>query len=303
VRALDAVAGWPVGHASVAVVAVRPESDPGPGAGAATSSDLLGSVGSPERPYPWASVTKPATALAVLVAFEEGSLDLDEPAGPPGSTVRHLLCHASGLGPEPGPPMGAPGANRIYSNAGYAVLAGLLEERTGMSFAAYLRAGVLEPLGMDHTTLGPDALAAAAGLAGPLGDLVALGRELASPTLTSDETHRAAVSNQFPGLGGVLPGFGWFQPCPWGLGVEVRGEKQPHWTGTTNSPETFGHFGRSGSFLWVDPVAGLLCAGLADRQFGSWATRAWPRLADAVLHEAVPDPPPRATPGRPTDPR
>ncbi len=294
------MAGWPVGHASVAVVAVRPESDPGPGAGAATSSDLLGSVGSPERPYPWASVTKPATALAVLVAFEEGSLDLDEPAGPPGSTVRHLLCHASGLGPEPGPPMGAPGANRIYSNAGYAVLADLLEERTGMSFAAYLRAGVLEPLGMDHTTLGADApAAAAAGLAGPLGDLVTLGRELASPTLISDETHRAAVSNQFPGLGGVLPGFGWFQPCPWGLGVEVRGDKQPHWTGTTNSPETFGHFGRSGSFLWVDPVAGLLCAGLADRQFGPWATRAWPPAGRCGAARGGPRPTPGGRSGPP----
>jgi CubicO group peptidase (beta-lactamase class C family) len=306
VRALAAVADWPVGHASVAVVAVHPESDGGPGGRPDASPGLLGSVGSPERPYPWASVTKPATALAVLVAHEEGSLDVDEPAGPPGSTVRHLLCHASGLGPEPGSPMAAPGANRIYSNAGYLVLARLLEERTGMDFAAYLRAGVLEPLGMDRTTLGADALAAAAGLAGPLGDLVALGRELAAPTLISDETHRSAVSSQFPGLGGVLPGFGWFQPCPWGLGVEIRGDKQPHWTGTTNSPETFGHFGRSGSFLWVDPVAGLLCAGLADRQFGPWAARAWPRLADAVLREAAPvppmGPPPVDDPGRPADP-
>src|SRR5262245_43470950 len=45
----------------------------------------------------WASVTKPASALATLVAAEEGVVDLDEPAGPPGATVRHLLAHASGL--------------------------------------------------------------------------------------------------------------------------------------------------------------------------------------------------------------
>jgi CubicO group peptidase (beta-lactamase class C family) len=89
----------------------------------------------------------------------------------------------------------------------------------------------------------------------------------------------------FPGLAGVLPGFQRFDPCDWGLGVEIRGSKQPHWTGPANSPATFGHFGRSGSFLWVDPVAGRACVGLADRPFGPWAARAWPVLADAVVAE------------------
>ena len=101
----------------------------------------------------------------------------------------------------------------------------------------------------------------------------------------SAATWREATSVQFPGLAGVLPGFGPFDPCDWGLGVEIRGRKHPHWTGTTNSPSTFGHFGQTGSFLWVDPVAGVLCAGLADRRFGVWASRAWPALADAVLAE------------------
>ena len=101
----------------------------------------------------------------------------------------------------------------------------------------------------------------------------------------SAATWREATSVQFPGLAGVLPGFGPFDPCDWGLGVEVRGRKHPHWTGTTNSPATFGHFGQTGSFLWVDPVAGVLCAGLADRLFGVWSSRAWPALADAVLAE------------------
>ncbi len=101
-------------------------------------------------------MTKPATALAVLVAVEEGSWTLDDPAGPEGSTVRHLLAHASGLGPEPGPPLARPGVNRIYSNAGYLVLGDLVAERTGIPFADYLHQGVLEPLGMDHTVLRPD---------------------------------------------------------------------------------------------------------------------------------------------------
>jgi CubicO group peptidase (beta-lactamase class C family) len=68
--------------------------------------------------------------------------------------------------------------------------------------------------------------------------------------------------------------------------VEIRGHKQPHWTGTLNSPRTFGHFGQSGSFFWVDPDAGLACAGLADRPFGPWAIEAWPVLSDAVLAES-----------------
>ncbi|MGA2836331.1 MAG: serine hydrolase domain-containing protein [Acidimicrobiales bacterium] len=275
--ALASVADWPVDSAAVGVVRIDRD---GP--------ERLSAVGDVERRYPWASVTKPATALAVLVAVEEGTLALDEPAGPAGSTVRHLLAHASGLGPEPGPPTEPPGTRRIYSNAGYVELATVLAARAGMPFADYLAEAVLRPLGMSGTTLmNPTAGAAAAGLLGPLTDLVSLGCEWARPTLVAGTTWRDATSVQFPGLAGVLPGFGPFDPCDWGLGVEIRGAKFPHWTGADNSPATFGHFGQTGSFLWVDPVAGVLCAGLADRRFGVWASRAWPALADAVLAEAA----------------
>ena len=235
--------------------------------------------------YAWASVTKPATALAALVAVEEGTLSLDEPAGPPGATVRHLLAHASGLGPDPGPPVEAPGVRRIYSNAAYEVLAATLAARSGMSFGEYLAVGVLEPLGLSGTSLVGTPPGAAAGLAGPLVDLLALAREWARPTLVSRATWREAVTVQFPGLAGVLPGFGPSSPCDWGLGVELRGAKHPHWTGSANSSATYGHFGQTGSFFWVDPVARVLCAGLADRPFGVWASRAWPALADAVVAE------------------
>ena len=273
--ALGLVADWPVDAAAVGVIRWDPDGPSPP----ATVGDL-------GRSFPWASVTKPATALAVLVAVEEGTLAFDEPAGPPGATIRHLLAHASGLGPDPGPPVEAPGVRRIYSNAGFEELARLLETRSGMSFADYLSAGVLDPLGMTGTVLtGPPSGAAAAGLAGPLADLLALGREWARPRLVSSATWRDATAVQFPGLAGVLPGFGPFDACDWGLGVEVRGRKHPHWTGAANSPSTFGHFGQTGSFLWVDPVAGVLCAGLADRRFGVWSSRAWPALADAVLAE------------------
>jgi CubicO group peptidase (beta-lactamase class C family) len=277
---LDDVARWPVPSAAVGVVGPGPT---GEGLG------VLESTGDGDRPYPWASVTKPVTALAVLVAVEEGTLHLDEPAGPPGSTVRHLLAHASGLGPEGRRPLTAPGTRRIYSNAGFEWLAEILSDRSGLDFPAYLSEGVLGPLALSDTVL-PDGASPASGLHGPLGDLLRLAGELLAPTLISASTHRLATSVAFPGLSGVLPGFGRFDPCDWGLGVEIRGTKHPHWTGDHNAPETFGHFGQSGSFVWVDPVAGVACAGLADRPFGPWAVEAWPRLADAVLTN-------RASPG------
>ena len=93
------------------------------------------------------------------------------------------------------------------------------------------------------------------------------------------------VSVQFPGLDGVLPDYGRFSPLDWGLGVELKGEKSPHWSGARTSPATFGHFGGSGTFLWVDPERGVACAVLAARDFGDWAKDAWPRLSDAVLED------------------
>ena len=282
--ALGSLREWPVEHAAAGVVQA--------GRTAGAPEFLLEVAGEDDRPFEWASVTKLATSLAVLIAAEEGTLALEDPAGPPGSTVRHLLAHASGLGPDAGPPVAAPGTQRIYSNAGYEVLAGLVEARAGIPFAEYLALGVTEPLGMSATTLDPPSPAgAAAGLRGPIGDLLALAAELLSPTLVSTGTHRMSVSVQFGDLAGVLPGFGRYAPCEWGLGPEIRGGKHPHWTGTANAPSTFGHFGRSGSFLWVDPVAGLSCAALAGRPFGPWAARAWPALSDAVLADKAPTSP------------
>jgi len=229
----------------------------------------------------WASVTKLLSGLAVLVAVEEGTVALDEPAGPPGSTLRHLLAHASGLPPESGPPLMAPGRRRIYSNAGIERAAELVGERAGMPFAEYLQSAVVRPLGLAGSLQSSPAW----GYRGPLDDLLALGRELLAPTLVASETVAEATSVQFPGLAGVLPGWGRMEPNDWGLAFELRDAKAPHWTGSASSPRTFGHFGAGGTFLWVDPDAGLACGVLTDREFGDWAKEAWPRFSDAVLAE------------------
>jgi CubicO group peptidase (beta-lactamase class C family) len=266
VEVLRQVEDWP--PATVAVGALR-------------GGEVLATEGPLEQVFRWASVTKLVTAVAVLVAAEEGVVDLDEPAGPPGSTVRHLLAHASGLSFDQGPPIGKPGQRRIYSNAGYEVLAEHVEAAAEMPFAQYLAEAVLRPLGLGAELRGSPAHA----LHGNLGDLLRFGAELQRPSLIAPETLAEATSVQFPGLVGVLPDIGRMEPNDWGLGFELRDDKSPHWTGSRNSPGTFGHFGGSGSFLWVDPEAGLALAALSDLDFGPWALEAWPRLSDAVLAE------------------
>jgi CubicO group peptidase (beta-lactamase class C family) len=266
-RALDAVGEWPVTTAAVAVLG---------------RDGVLARVG-PDEPMRWASVTKLVTALGVLVAAEHGDVSLDEAAGPPGATVRHLLAHASGLGPEDDTVLAAPGKRRIYSNRGFDLLGELVSERVGKPFPEHVAAAVLEPLGMTGTRLDGSP---AHGITGPLSDLAALGAELVVPTLAPD-LRAEATQVAFPGIPGVLPGFGRQAPNDWGLGFEIRDGKSPHWTGSANSPATFGHFGQSGSFLWVDPEADLACACLTGTPFGEWAATHWPRLSDLVLAEAA----------------
>jgi CubicO group peptidase (beta-lactamase class C family) len=250
-------------------------------AGVTSARDVVGIHGAREAELRWASVTKLLTGLASLVAIEEGVVDLDDPAGPEGSTLRHLLAHASGLPPEDGPPLAPPGRRRIYSNAGIEIAAEHVAERAGMPFPDYLRESVVAPLGLAGSLQGSPAW----GYRGPLDDLLALGRELLAPTLVAAETLDEATSVAFPGLVGVLPSWGRFEPNDWGLTFELRDGKSPHWAGSLTSPRTFGHFGAAGTFLWVDPEAGLACAVLTDREFGDWAKSAWPPFSDSVVRE------------------
>ena len=247
--------------------------------GVLRAGETLAAHGPRDRVFRWASVTKLVTALAALVAAEEGTIDLDEPAGPLGSTVRHLLAHASGLPFDARAPIARPGQWRIYSNTGFEVLAETVADRAEMPFGEYLQAAVLEPLGLGAELHGSPA----AGLHGTLDDLLRFGAEVQRPTLIAQETLDEAITVQFPGLAGVLPDVGRMEPNDWGLGFELRDAKARHWTGTQCSAGTFGHFGGSGSFVWFDPEPGLALACLEDLDFGAWALEAWPRLSDAVL--------------------
>ncbi len=267
---LDTIASWPVGAASAAVV--------GP-------SGVLAEYGNVGREYRLASVTKPLVARAAQIAIEEGAFELDTRAGPPGSTVRHLLAHASGLSVQSAEVVAEPGARRVYSNYGFAVLAESVAEHSGIEFGRYLTEAVFEPLGMTSSRVDGGAAAAGFGGTSTVIDLVAFAGDLLAPRTVSAQMHAEATGVQFAGLAGILPGFGMQRPNDWGLGFEIRTHKSPHWTGTSNSASTYGHFGQSGTFIWVDPAAELALIVLTDRDFGDWAKPLWPAISDEVMRE------------------
>jgi len=262
--ALQLTDSWPAENVAVAVLSGERELD---------------RRGDGSKVFRWASISKPVVALAALVAAEEGTIDLDEPAGPPGSTMRHLLAHASGLPFEPGPPIAEPGTRRIYSNPGYEALAERLARNAAMPFEQYLQQAVLDPLGLDAYHRGTPA----GGLYGSLEDLVKVIREFTTPTLVAPETLAEARRVQFPGLAGVIPGVGRFDPNDWGLGFELKDGKDPHFSGTLTSASTYGHFGGSGTFFWIDPERGLAVGLLTDLDYDDWPKELWPAFSDAVV--------------------
>lgn len=268
--ALDGIAEWPVRAAAAAVI--------GPGG-------VLTTHGDTERVFELASVTKPLVARAVHVAIEEGVVELDTPAGPPGSTIRHLLAHASGLAMHSDHVLAKPGTRRMYSNQGFTVLAETVQRESGIEFGRYLAEAVCEPLGMASTRLDGGAEAAGFGATSTVADLAAFAGDLLRPATVSAQLHTEAMSVQFPGLDGVLPGYGVQRPNDWGLGFEIRDAKSPHWTGSRNSARTYGHFGQAGGFIWADPEVDLVLVVLTDRDFGEWALQPWPAISDAVIFQ------------------
>jgi CubicO group peptidase (beta-lactamase class C family) len=278
-RALGRIDAWEVPHAAVVVVDADGE---------------LAAHGDVDRQLYLASVTKPLTAAAVLLEVAAGRIDLDEPAGPTaeqGATVRHLLGHTAGLGFNEGERTMAPGVRRVYSNWGYEVAAALAAERSGLPFPTLLRESLTGPLGMDRTELrGSPAWDAH----GTTRDVARFVRELLAPRVLDTATHHRLMALSFGDVDGVLPGFGRQRPNGWSLGLEVRGTKDPHWSGARLSPETVGHFGRSGSLVWADPVQRLGLASLSGREFDEWARVAWPALNDAVVDAVRGESPPEA---------
>lgn len=134
-----------------------------------------------------ASLSKTFTAVAILKLYEQGKLSLEDsvqkfiPAFPyHGIQVKSLLSHRSGLPnysyvladsiryckafPDNNDiirwycivrpkPYTMPNTHFSYSNTNYALLATIVEKVSGMSFEAYLKKIIFEPLRMNNTWL------------------------------------------------------------------------------------------------------------------------------------------------------
>jgi CubicO group peptidase (beta-lactamase class C family) len=265
---LASIDEWPVPHAAAAVV---------------HHETVVATHGEIDRVFRLASISKVITAWTCLIAVEEGSVSLDDAVGPPGSTLRHCLAHAAGYGFDTSSPIMGVGKRRIYSNTGIETAAKHVAERTGLMFADYMNEAIFEPLAMHDTSL---KASPAYAVFSTIHDMTLFMKELMSPTLISHATAQDAITVQYPELGGVIPGLGSYKPNPWGLGIEIRDGKQPHWTGTLNSPRTFGHFGGSGTMMWIDPKINTGLIALTDLDFDKWpseALTAWSSLSDAVI--------------------
>lgn len=261
VSTLEQIDAWPSPHAA---------------AGVRHPDGSITTHGPTSQRFALASITKLFTAVAALVAVEEGTLDLHQPDAE-GVAVADLLAHSSGLDLA-GNRVAAPGRRRLYSNGAYEAVADRLAASAEMPFVTYLNEAVFGPLGMQATTLEGSP---AHGGVSTVTDLLAFANGL--DRLLAPETLSLMTTPHLPELTGVLPGYGRQEPNPWGLGPEIRSHKEPHWTGTSNSPFTWGHFGQAGTFLWVDPLANTTLVVLTDLPFGDWAKPVWPALSDAVL--------------------
>jgi len=138
-----------------------------------------------------ASMTKPITATAVLMLQDEGKLDVHDPVAkylpefsslktpsgqPANLTLIQILTHTSGLGEASGPaareaktladlvplwlaaPMQfEPGSRWSYCQSGINAAGRVVEVVSGMSFDAFLKKRLFQPLGMKSTTFYPGA--------------------------------------------------------------------------------------------------------------------------------------------------
>jgi CubicO group peptidase (beta-lactamase class C family) len=262
---------------------------------------------------PAAASEKPEVTIRTLMSHTSGlPVDLPEGAAPyrKGLDWPKLAraCLVAPLAAEP--------KTRVnYSNLGSGLLAIIVERMTGKTFGAALEDLVLGPLGVEGY-LGVEPPRTPAKIVGSYGEHEgtemepfnsAFWRSLAIPWVGLISTASGALTlarafsgvpegflppallaeathDQTGGLGGEMLMLKWPR-CPWGLGVELRGDKDLHYTPVEASPSSFGHVGTSGCIAWHDPEAGVTWAMLGPRFFIDW-WHGWPEVGKAVLEAA-----------------
>ena len=249
--------GWP---GTPSVILLQREGD---------EAHVVAHAGDLDEPRPWASVSKVAVALACALESDEGRLGDDDVVADNGATVSQLLSHCGGFGLEEADPRYTPGSRRVYSNVGIDKVVDAA--RRGREWTEWLTERVVGPLGLTTTVMSGRP---SSGLAGSTSDLARLAGEWLIPRLVSPARDRLVTTPYGASLSGVVPGFGRFDPCPWGLGPEIHGTKD-HWMRSW-APTAFGHFGQSGALLLVDRDAGRALVATSSVAFGPWARELWP---------------------------
>ena len=297
-RAREILSEWPVANYSACSIDFS------------SSSPTVQFAGATRQNFALASLSKPITALAVLVGVQEEIIDLDA-RFESGFNRSDLLSHQSGLKFDVDGGISIqncrdamlnpnsytfdrPGnQRRIYSNLGYELLAFDLEIQSQMPFHDYLREAILDPVRMTESfiDLGAHGLGypfgASAGIVSSANDMSLFLAELINGHVVDQSFKDPAFVSRGEKLPGIVPGFGYFEDNAWGMGFEVKASKNRHWTGTLNSSSTFGHFGRSGTFFWVDPIEQLACCVLTDRPFDDFAKESWPIFSDLLLQDRL----------------
>ncbi|MCD4549942.1 MULTISPECIES: serine hydrolase domain-containing protein [unclassified Schaalia] len=244
---------------------------------------VVAQAGNVNHVYPLASVTKLIATWACLIAVDRGMCHLDDEVGPQGATMRHLLSHASGLPFDSTTAQLEPLKRRIYSNAGIEKACEHVEACAGVDTSRWIDLNIFDPLGMSQSRV--DGSPAHSGMSN-ITDLTLFACELGDSQLLSTDLFREATSIQFPELAGIVPGYGRHTPCPWGLGVEIRGQKTPHWMPLNASENSYGHFGVSGSFMWIDPDHQVAAVFLGAEPFGAWHKEHWSQMNTVLLSYA-----------------
>jgi len=145
----------------------------------------------PETAFPIESVTKQFTATAIMMLVQEGKVSLTDPISKyyresPEAwrdvTIQHLLTHSSGIEDywvhrrvRYDPELAAmqfrkrgdlfravendglgfqPGTGFSYSNAGFTLLAEVIERVSGVRYEDFLKRRIFAPLGMHHSGFG-----------------------------------------------------------------------------------------------------------------------------------------------------
>ncbi len=262
------IARWP-GDPSYAIFRLR-----------AGSLEIVEQGGDQHVVRPWASVSKMAVAMAFAVEVDWGLHQITENFGPRGATLSNLLSHSSGLGLEDGDPMVPIATKRVYSNAGIDHAVQVVTN--GNSPSEWLEDRVFRGLGMSSARLDGRP---SSGVVGSTEDLLRLGVAWLRADGISLETRNRFVKPFLPDLDGIVPGFGRFTPCPWGLGPEVRGDKR-HWMGEWLA-SSFGHFGQSGAMMLMNVDENIGLVATSTEGFGPWAVELWPEWTSTARTVAL----------------